>query len=106
MIPYHRPNFPSSERAKSLIPTRQVLGTLTLVDAPAPIPEGRNWNFTWSWRANTPWWWADGRRDVYEIARLSALETERKFTEDYLEDIVAQFEFFAQCGYVALDSRD
>jgi hypothetical protein len=106
IVPYARPEFPSAARAKSLIPTRKVIGTLTLVDTPLPIPEGRNWNFTWSWRANTPWWWADGKRDVYEIARRSALETGREFTEEYLEDILTQFEFFAQCGYASLRSRD
>jgi len=106
IAPYTRPEYPSAARAKSLIPTRKVLGTLTLVDAPVPIPEGRSWNFTWSWRANTPWWWADGKRDVYEIARRSALETKREFTEEYLEDVLAQFEFFGQCGYASLRSRD
>jgi hypothetical protein len=106
IVPYTRPEFPSAARAKSLIPTRKVVGTLTLVDAPVPIPKGRNWYFTWSWRANTPWWWADGKRDVYEIARRSALETEHEFTEEYLEDILTQFEFFAQCGYATLRSPD
>ena len=105
-VPYTRPRFPSAARAKSLIPTRKVIGTLTLVDAPVQIPEGRNWYFTWSWRANTPWWWADGKRDVYEIARRSALEIGREFNEEYLEDVLTQFEFFAQCAYASLKSRD
>jgi len=105
IIPYTRPEFPSAARAKCLIPTRKVVGTLTLVDAAVPIPKGRNWNFTWSWRANTPWWWADGKRDVYEIARRSALETGREFSEEYLEDTLAQFDFFAECGYASLRWR-
>ena len=77
-----------------------------LVLGPVPIPEGRSWNFAWSWRANTPWWWADGKRDVYEIARRSALEIGREFNEAYLEDVLAQFEFFTKCGYASLEQRD
>jgi len=106
IVPYVRPKFPSAARAKSLVPTRKVIGTLTLVDAPVPIPEGRNWYFTWSWRANVPWWWADGKRDVYEIARRSALEIGREFNEEYLEDALTQFEFFGQCGYASRKPKD
>ncbi len=106
IVAYARPDFPSAARAKSLIPTRKVLGTLTLVDAPVPMPEGRNWYFTWSWRANVPWWWADGKRDVYEITRRSALEIGREFNEEYLEDVLTQFEYFAQCGYASLRIRN
>jgi hypothetical protein len=105
IVPYTRPEFPSAARARGLIPTRKIIGPLTLDQTPKPIPNGRNWNFAWSWQANSPWWWADGQRDVHEIARRSALETEREFTEEYLEDILAQFEFFARCGYVALEAR-
>ena len=74
------------------------------VNAPVPIPKGRNWNVTWNWRVNTPWWWADGKRDVYEIAGRSALETGRDFTEKYLEDVLAQFAFFDECGYASIPS--
>jgi hypothetical protein len=106
IVPYARPEFPSAVRARSLIPTRKVIGPLTLEDAPHPVPPGKTWNFAWSWRANTPWWWADGHRDVYEIARRSALETGQEFSEEYLSEILTQFEFFAKCGYVELLSRD
>ena len=106
IVPYSRPVLPSAVRATSLIPTRKVIGPLTLQDTPHPIPPGKNWNFAWSWRANTPWWWTDGRRDVHEIARRSALETGQEFSEEYLSEILAQFEFFAKCGYVELRPRD
>ena len=36
----------------------------------------------------------------------SALETGQEFTEEYLSEILTQFEFFAKCGYVEVLSRD
>ena len=97
------PNY-AGEKAY-LIPTRKVAGCLTfrsrpeLSDAP--------WQPAWNNRLNLPLFWADGKRNMWEITVLSAMETKMREHPDndcdlksYWEWIIEYFTFLSDNGYI------
>ena len=101
-VPYNPPDY-TGQKAY-LIPKRKVAGCLTfrgnpeLADAP--------WQPAWNNRLNLPLFWADGKRNLWEITILSAMET-GEYSENEIKSrwewMTEYFEFLADKGYITLN---
>ena len=90
-----------------LIPKRQVAGCLTFKSRPE-LSDSK-WNPAWNTRLNLPLFWADGKRNLWEVAVLSAIEmTEtREYSADAMrshwEWLSEYFLFLSDNGYLTLE---
>ena len=76
--------------AAKLVPTRLVKGCLTF--AANPELADSKWNPAWNTKLHLPLFWADGKRNMWEIAVLAAAEMGK---EDDTKEIFQQtYEFF------------
>lgn len=90
-----------AEEAGKRIPVRLVPGCLTLAKYPAKKPR---WKPAWNAELNIPLFWADGKRNLWQIAVQTALELdlctdgeiEKKF-----RDTLDYFDFLAELGYLS-----
>lgn len=88
------------ERAMALVPERLVPGILTLETLPASVRYTNAWGPGYQVLI-APIMWVDGKRSIYEIARLVEQETGRAD----LRDLLKCFRFLAQHGYVRLREK-
>ena len=84
---------PPDERA-ARIPVRDVQGTITMAGASALAKS--KWRPAWNAPMQTPVFWADGRRTMWEIANLSALESDDEDVMGRLEWLTDYFEVLAE----------
>jgi len=76
--------------AASLVPTRLVKGCLTF--ASAPELAGSKWSPAWNTELHFPLFWADGTRNLWEIAVLFSAEVEQE--DKVAENFAWIHEFF------------
>lgn len=88
--------FPSDEAA-ARVPLRMVLGCLTF--AGREDLKDSVWQPAWNDRLNLPLFWADGRRSLWQIAVLSAVEAGENI-ESHWPFIKDYFSFLAEHGYI------
>lgn len=106
-LPYKKPveeipAIPSyAAEAGHRIPVRLVRGPLTL----ARHPELKNprWKPAWNAVLNIPLFWADGKRNLWQVAYQTACElddvTDEQLQKKY-EDTLDYFNFLAELGYI------
>jgi len=102
MVSLERLLIPASPQAGwDRIPTRTALGTLTLdkLENRASLP----YKFAWNTALHIPLFWADGRRTMWQIAELSAAETDELDLHKHYESIAACCNFLFMNGYIAFE---
>jgi hypothetical protein len=82
----------------SRIPVRKVIGPLTfdLLKDRGALP----YKPAWSTSLNDPLFWADGKRNLWQVARLAALNSDETDMENQYAFIAGYFEFLAERGYI------
>lgn len=93
---FELPSPPDESAAR--IPVRDVQGTITMVDAPALAAS--KWRPAWYETLQTPVFWADGHRTMWEIANLSALESDDEDVSGRLQWLTDYFEVLAKDGFL------
>jgi len=91
-LTFELPAPPDESAAR--IPVRDVKGTITMVDAPAL--KSSKWRPAWNAPMQTPVFWADGNRTLWEIANLSALESDDEDVCGRLQWLTEYFEVLAE----------
>lgn len=85
-----------------LVPKREAAGCLTF--ASRPDFSDLRWQPAWNSRLNLPLFWADGKRNLWEIAVLSAIEAGESADDMYerWKWLSEYFEFLANNGYLSM----
>ena len=78
--------------------TRKVKGCLTFDSNPKL--KVSKWNVAWSKDLNTPLFWMDGRRTLWEVAVLSCCELRKDNIRDYFKEICEYTDFLCENGYI------
>ena len=92
-----------ADSALALIPTRKIAGCLTF-DSRPDLADSK-WQPAWNGELNLPLFWADGARNIWEIAVLSAVESgnsDKKAVTERAVRLKEYFEFLSNEGYVIL----
>ena len=87
------------EAIQDLIPLRKVAGCLTF-ESRDDLKDAK-WQPAWSDGLNLPLYWADGKRNLWEIAVLSAEECGAEVGEQY-KFVCEYFTFLRDTGYIEL----
>ena len=92
------PSTELEKKAASIVPKRKIQGPLSLNRVPMDVKKARGIeevNF-WNFDENTPIFWADGQRNVFEINWLTKQELGK---EPGLEKLINLFETMAEYDY-------
>lgn len=90
------------ENSGALIPERKVLGCLTLSQLPKEAVRSSKWRPAWNEKLNIPLYWCDGKRNIWEVAGLSAMELGREDAEEYFYEMLDYFKFLEKHGLMSL----
>lgn len=95
-----RPSNRIERLAQNMIPERSVIGLPRCVSR-APFTDRRP-RVTGAAFALA---WTDGKRNLLEIIKFAELDTETKFNESQIKDMVDYFEYLAKYGYINIKYR-
>jgi len=78
------------------IPERQIMGCLTFSQLSKEALRQSKWRPAWNHKLNIPLFWCDGKRTLWEVSCLSALELGRVDAEVYFNETLEYFMFLEQ----------
>ncbi len=87
-------------RARSIVPRRIVRGCLTFHTLDEKTRNSTKYRPFYSYDMNCPLFWTDGKRNLLEIAGLTAVELGKENACQLLEDLVEYYVFLQRHGYI------
>jgi aminopeptidase-like protein len=84
----------------STVPVRKIPGTLSFHLLERKIRERAKWAPFYDYEFNCPLFWADGKRNLFEIACYAAVELNKNDFMNYLKELLEYFKFLEAHGYI------
>jgi len=88
--------------ARKFVPERKIMGSLTLYTLNREIRESIRWSPFYNYAVNCPLFWTDGKRNLLEIAILTAIELRRDDLQEVLCDLMEYYKFLKKYEYIEM----
>ena len=91
------------DNASKMIPRRKITGTLSLHTLNSNFKENFQWLPFYNYHLNCPLFWTDGKRTLYEIACLTAIELKKDNFEQLLAELMEYYLFLEMLDYLYIE---